>query len=125
MLFPIIKIKRDDHIHIVGANSHDNLFIEDNAIHYLNSQGMVGTKYPEESDMYFTGQEPCCSEWPYITVEMVTIEELIKIAEQNIVDQTEASLNLHNALRKYLETESSCAKKRLEDDVSDTTGMLF
>ncbi len=93
MLFPVIKIKEKgrhgERIHIVGANSHDFLFIEGNAIHYLNLQGMVGAQYPDESGMYFDGVNPDEDSFlPYVTVEMVTIEELIGIAEKTMIDQT-------------------------------------
>jgi len=126
MLFPVIKIKRDEHTHIVGTNSHDALFIEGNAIHYLNLQSMVGTQYPEESGMYFAGRElDEYSSLPYVEIEMVTIEELIEIAEQNMIKQTESSLKLHESFRKYLESQKACEEKRKEDDVSDTCGMLF
>lgn len=87
MLVPVIKIKKKmkdgEYVHIVGTNSHDCLYIENNAVHYLNIQGMVGTEYPEESGMYFDGIEP--DEYdlqPYMTVEMVAVEEFIKIAKK-------------------------------------------
>lgn len=130
MLFPVIKIKEkrgDKEItHIVGTNSHDSLFIEGNAIHYSNLQGMVGTRYPDESGMYFSGREPDeYSFSPYAEVEMVTMEELIEIAEQNMVKQTDASIRMHNALKQYYATKSDCDDKRSKDDISDTSGMLF
>lgn len=130
MLFPIIKIKEKtgdkEFVHIVGTNSHDNLIIKGNSIHYLKSQGMVGTQYPSESGMYFVGQDPDeYSFLPYATVEMVTIEKLIEIAEKNMVKQTESSLRLHDSFRKYLALEEECKEKRNKDDVFDTSGMLF
>lgn len=126
MLFPVIKIKEGDRVHIVGTNSHDELIIENNAIHYLNIQSMVGTQYPDESGMYFLEKEPdeydLC---PWATVEMVPIEELIKIAEENMVQQTESSLKLHESLKRYLAAKAECEEKRSHDDVMDTSGMLF
>lgn len=40
MLFPIIKVKDGEHIHIVGTNSHDELYVDEitGGIHYLNLQ---------------------------------------------------------------------------------------
>lgn len=130
MLFPVIKIKTQhgdrESIHIVGTNSHDCLIIQGNAIHYLNIQSMVGTRHPKESGMYFVEAESdeydLC---PYAEVEMVTIEELIAIAEQNMRDQTEASLKMHEAMEKYLAAKAECEEKRKDDDIRDTSGMLF
>lgn len=130
MLFPLIKIKEKlggkEYTHIVGTNSHDELIIQNNAIHYLNTQCMAGTQYPEESGMYFVEKETdeydLC---PYATVEMVKIEELISIAEQNMKDQTEASLRLHESFKKYLEAKAKCDEKRKNDDIRDTSGMTF
>lgn len=128
MLFPLIKIKEKmgdkEYTHIVGTNSHDELIIENNAIHYLNLQCMAGTQYPEESGMYFVGKEPGEFEVD-TTVEMVTIEELIAIAEQNMKNQTEASLKLHESVKKYLAAKADCEEKRAGDDIRDTSGMLF
>ena len=116
MLVPIIKIKEKfgnkEYTHIVGTNSHDELIIEGNAIHYINLQGMVGTQYPEESGMYFEGIEPDeDSLIPWICVEMVTVEELIKIAEKNMKKQTEASIKMHKAFKEYLEEKGKCQKR--------------
>ncbi|XBX07595.1 hypothetical protein QMP26_05370 [Enterocloster clostridioformis] len=126
MLVPLIKIKEGDKVHIVGTNSHDELIIQNNAIHYLNLQGMVGTQYPDESGMYFVPKETT-DEYdlcPWATVEMVTLEELVAIAIQNMKDQTKASLKLHEIFRNYLVEKEICAAKR-DDDISDTSGMLF
>lgn len=124
MLFPVIKIKEGNRVHIVGTNSHDELIIQNNAIHYLNIQSMVGTRYPDESGMYFLAKEPEEFE-AYPTVEMVTIEELIKLATQNMKEQTDASLKLHKSFEKYLKEKGICAAKRADDDITDTSGMLF
>ena len=134
MLVPVIRIKEKygdkEYTHIVGTNSHDELIIEDNAIHYLNLQGMVGTQFPDESGMYFEGigdeDNPCC---PYVIVEMVTVEEFIKIAEENMKEQTEESIRMHEAFKCYLEEENKCKKMREKDEkengISDTVGRLF
>ena len=125
MLFPIIKIKQGNRTHIIGNNSHDCLFIEGNAIHYLNTQGMISTQYTDESNMYFSGQESDYNMSPYPEVEMVTLEDLIEIATQNMVEQTEASLRLHESFRKYLKAKKECEDKRNGDDIRDSSGLLF
>jgi len=130
MLVPVIKIKQKcgdkEYTHIVGTNSHDELIIENNAIHYLNLQGVVGTQYPEESGMYFEGIEPeKGSLSPYVTVEMVTVEEFIKIAEENMKEQTEASIKMHKAFRHYLSERGKCQEKLDRDTIIDTSGRLF
>lgn len=126
MLFPIIKISDNGHTHIVGTNSHDLLYIDKNAIHYLNRQCSMGTRYEKESRMYFEGRKPDEEDiMQHTTIEMVTLEELIEIAEKNMIDQTEASLRMHERFRKYLEEKEKCDKKRSADDITDTSGMLF
>ena len=132
MLVPVIRIKEkygnEEYSHIVGTNSHDELIIENNAIHYLNIQGMTGTQYPDESGMYFEGKE--ATEYcPFMTVEMVTVEEFIKIAEKNMKEQTEESIKMHEALKDYLEEKKKCREMREKDEkengISDTVGRLF
>ncbi len=132
MLVPIIKIKEKhgnkEYIHMVGTNSHDKLIIENNAIHYLNIQGMVGTQYPDESGMYFDGKE-ADEYYPFMTVEMVTVEEFIKIAKENMKKQTEDSIKMHKALKHYLDEKKKCREMREKDEkengISDTVGRLF
>lgn len=102
----------------------NELIISGNAIHYLNLQGMVGIRFPNESGMYFDGNLPDES-LSYATVEMVTLEELIKIAVENMKQQTEASIKMHKALKKYWKTKEECEKKWAADDIVDTGGMLF
>lgn len=128
MLFPVIRIKENSSHggagYIVGTNRHDCLFIEDNAIHYLDMQCMESTRHPEKSQMCFVGMPPD-EGVPYMTVEMVTIEELIRIAEQNMVQQTEFRTEMHEAFREYMKTKCRCDKKRSRDDILDTSGVLF
>ena len=44
MLIPVIKIKEtsgaDETAHIIGTDSHDKLYIKNNAIHYINLQNL-------------------------------------------------------------------------------------
>lgn len=127
MLVPIIKVNDNGHVHIVGTNSHDELYIDEKTggIQYVNLQCMEGTrKYQGKAEMNFVSKE--LEEWDtHPMIEMITIEELIEIAMNNMFEQTEASLRLHESLKKYMETKAICEKKRSGDDVSDTSGMLF
>lgn len=65
MFFPIIKVKdkRLGYDHIVGTNSHDLLYVDEETggIQYLNLQCMAGTKvYSKEkdNDYQFIGNQP-------------------------------------------------------------------
>ena len=80
MVFPVIKVKREDGEHIVGTNSHDCLYIENNAIHYLNTQCMAGTSYPEESGMYFVAKEEGWNISGRPEVEFLTLEEITAVS---------------------------------------------
>jgi hypothetical protein len=130
MLVPIIKINDNGHVHIVGTNSHDVLYVDEKTggIQYLNLQCSEGTKkYDDDDDetkMSFVTKSPeeC---YLYPEIEMITIEELIEIATKNMVEQTEASLRLHESFKKYMEAKEVCEQKRGGDDVNDTSGMLF
>ena len=42
-----------------------------------------------------------------------------------MAQQTEASLRLHESLKRYLAVKEECEEKRSNDDVMDTGGMLF
>ena len=102
MLFPVIKIKDNYGEHIVGTNSHDCLYIENNAIHYLTSQGMAGT----------------------------ILEELIEIATKNLEKDTEATIKINNWTKAYLEKKKECAEKLEQNKketgvVSNSSGRLF
>jgi len=135
MKFPIIKIKEEScgvvMERIVGANSHDCLYIKDNAIHYLDLKSMVGTEYPEESGMHFAGKEDdeCAfTGEPYI--EFMSLEEIIELAAKNMKEQTESTIRFYEATKKYSEEKEKC-KKRLDDCrkrtgiVSDSSGKLY
>ena len=130
MLFPVIKIKDNYGEHIVGTNSHDCLYIENNAIHYLTSQSMVGTMYPEESGMYFVGEEKEYSISGNPEIEFVTLEELIEIATKNLEKDTEATIRLNNWTKAYFEKKKECAEKLEQSKketgvISNSCGMLF
>lgn len=128
MLFPIIRVKEGDHIHIVGSNSHDTLFIDENTggIQYLNLQGMDGTrKHNGKSTMEFVPKP--MEEWEvYPQIEFVTIEELIKLATENMIQQTEEQLSLHKIIEetmgKYLKVKTECVEKLKNDIIIDSSG---
>lgn len=56
MRIPIIKVRDGDYEHVVGTNSHDVLYVdnESGGIQYLNVQGYEGTKK-------LTGSRRCSS----------------------------------------------------------------
>ena len=119
MVFPVIKVKREDGEHIVGTNSHDCLYIENNAIHYLNTQCMAGTSYPEESGMYFVAKEEGWNISGRPEVEFLTLEEIIALATKNLEEQTEAKIRLNQSLKEYFEKRKQC-KERLEQSSRET-----
>ena len=128
MLIPIIKVK-DKHSgyeHIIGTNSHDLLYVdkETGGLQYLNLQCMAGTKVynqGEKPDYKFIGNQP--DEYvPDVTVEYVTVEELINIAIKNMHEQTEAKIELDKMLLMYIEEAEKCQEK-LENAIPDTSGI--
>lgn len=131
MLFPVIKIREGNRVHIVGTNSHDCLYIENNAIHYLDIKGMVGTEYQEESGMYFEGKyngEYSFSGKPEI--EFVTLEKLFQIAIENMEHQTERKLKADKMFSEFMEKRKECERKinksQKENGVSwDSSGRLY
>lgn len=137
MLFPVIKIREktgdEETVHIVGTNSHDRLYIENNAIHYLDIQCMSGTQHPNKSGMRFHGVETEYSITGYPEIEFVTLEELIDIATQSMKEQTQATINTYEMTRKYLDylAEQERCKNALDECKgktginSDTSGNLF
>lgn len=127
MLFPVIKVKDGNHVHIVGTNSHDVLYVDEHTggIQYLNLQCCEGTrKYSGKASMSFVAKD--LEEWEVRPqIEFVSIEELVAIAEKTMIDQTEASIRLHESFKRYLKAKDLCEEKRKNDDVSDTSGMMF
>lgn len=131
MLFPIIKVREGDRVHIVGTNSHDCLYIDNNAIHFLNAQGMVGTQYPDESGMYFEGKsddEYSFSGMP--EVKFVTLEELFKIATENMKKQTEEKLVADKMFSEFMKNREECERKINESQKEngilwDSSGRLY
>lgn len=131
MLFPIIKVREGEKVHIVGTNSHDCLYIENNAIHFLNIKGMTGTEFPEESGMYFEGKSD--DEYSFSgsrEIEFVTLEELIKIATENMEQQTEEKIQADKLFAEFMERREECEKKRIKSEKDngiswDLSGRLY
>lgn len=128
MMFPIIKVRSKcfDEVEIVGTNSHHQLYVDEQTggLHFLHMQCMAGTKRfgREEPDYSFCGNEPNEYE-TNVTVEFVTIEELIQIAIDNMKEQTEAKLEIEEMFQKYLDEMKNC-KEKLKDTTPDTSGIL-
>nr|WP_295681078.1 hypothetical protein [uncultured Lachnoclostridium sp.]DAD78545.1 MAG TPA: hypothetical protein [Caudovirales sp. ctCiv1] len=128
MLFPIIKVKSKcfKEAEIVGTNSHHKLYVDKQTggLHFLNMQCMAGTKRygSKDADYSFCGNEPNEYE-ENITVEFVTIEELIRIAIDNMKEQTEAKLKMDEMFNEYIEEQKRC-KEKLKDAIPDTSGIL-
>lgn len=121
MKFPIIRIKEGDKEHIVGTNSHDCLYIDNNTIHYLDVQSSVGTQYPEESGMYFKGEEDKFTAHP--EVEFLSLEKIIELATKNMKEQTEETISFYQAVKKYEDEKAKCQKKL--DDCKKETGVTW
>jgi len=117
MMFPIIKIRDNEtgHVHVVGTNTHDTLYIDDKTggIHYLNLQCCEGTRrFDGESTYDFVGK---ADEWdPYIQIEFVTFDELIELYKQNIAMSCEQERKLRDMIKTFIEEER--AKHRLDED---------
>lgn len=122
MRIPIIKVRYGDYTHIVGTNSHDKLIIDNNAIHYLDLQGMVGTRFGE---MRFEGVEP--DEWSMtgeVEVEMVSIEELIEIAIKQCDEYAEQKQRFHE-LFEMLKNKREETIEKTKEFGWDSSGVLM
>lgn len=106
MLIPVIKVvdKTNGSIHIVGTDTHDKLYIDENgAMQYYNLQNGEGTRgdyeFVYKSDEY----------WEYI--EFVTFEELEKIYKKQTEKENEWRKNRDNLFSKELIDEYLKNKK--------------
>lgn len=78
--------------------------------------------------MEFIAKEP--DEWDsHPKIEFVTLEELIKIATANMIEQTEEQVALHNVIKegmsKFLEAKGLCEEKLKDDSLKDTSGRII
>lgn len=125
MMIPIIKVKDGDYEHIVGTNSHDVLYVDDESggIQYLNVQCCEGTKkYDGKQTMQFVGEAGYFED---MQVQFVTIEELVGLAIKNMKDGTEMKLKMHQMMKAYLREKAECQEKLAEADTYDSGGALL
>ena len=98
-------------------------------IQYLDLQCYEGTnRIGGEASMEFVTRE--MQEWEvYPQIEFVTLDELIKIATDEMVKQTDARIKLHEILnttmKTFLEKKDECEKKLENDKIRDTSGMII
>lgn len=95
MLIPVIRVRNNNtgYSHIVGSNTHDALVSDGNVIWYFSHQGGTtreGDEKTHEFDMFRPDVDYLD---PYI--EFVTLEEWIKLSEQDIDD------NIRRAVEMY------------------------
>ena len=120
-----LYVKDGDYEHIVGTNSHDVLYVDEQSggIQYLNIQCCEGTKkYDGEQTMQFIGSPGYFEE---VQIQFVTIEELLEIATQHMREGTENKLLLHKMMGTYLREKEICQAKLAEDEVQDSGGALL
>lgn len=106
MLFPIIKIKSrgGNRSHIVGMNSHDVLYVDDDgSLQYLNAQCMAGTKYGEfvfdvemPSEYTLTGRPE---------IKFVDFDTLLSMMTDHLNEGMKAKIDTYKALRQYWDKE--------------------
>lgn len=109
MKIPIIRLSGG---HIVGTNSHDRLYIKDNAIHYLTTQSLAATENREDG-IEFEGVLDWVSEdiTGVPSVEFIDVEELVEVAISHCKDSTESQLRLRKALKRYKSIKKRCKRK--------------
>lgn len=128
MLFPIIKVKSkgSDRSHIVGTNSHDVLYVEeDGSLHYLNVQCMVGTK---DGEFAFDAEVPPDDMIDYTftgrpEIEFVDFDALLSMMTDHLNEAMKAKIESYRVLRKHWDEELEKAKS--ETGIKgDTSGLL-
>ena len=125
MLIPIIKVKDGEFEHIVGTNSHDVLYVdqESGGIQYLNIQCQEGTKiFDGEQTMQFAGIPGYFED---LQIQFITVEELLELVVSHMKEGTESRLQLHEKMEAYLAAKKECQDKLEHDDVWNSSGMLL
>lgn len=128
MRIPVIKIKEQhgDRIteRLVGTSWHDELYVEGGGIYYLDIQGMVGTRYPEESGMTFVTRETDEYE-AYPTIEFLTVEEFLSLLKKELEQEAIDEIKMQKWLKEITETvlAESEAKKIVKNYV-ETVGRI-
>lgn len=128
MKFPIIRIRdnglKDHKDRIVGTNVHDHLYIQGNAIHYLNTQCMAGTEYEDEGYSFVTHddtpKEYTAAYAPQ--VEWATLDEIIDMEMERIEETTKNKISLYRALKKKWDEEGE--KVEQETGIKTTGGAI-
>ena len=101
MLIPVIKVRDKDtgRIHIVGTNRHDMLTVKPDRIEYYNLQNGCGSG---ETYEFLPQSDYDPAEWwndPH--VEMVTLEEWLKLSEAEIEESAKAKIEFYRAISKH------------------------
>ena len=120
MIFPIIRIKSEGHTHIVGTNTHDVLYIKNNAIHYLNVQGYESTEVipGQRPNMEFVGEMKEYSFSVHPEIEFVTFEELVEIAKKEMAAAVDAQIQIEKMVADFL-SEQKAQNQRLHEAVGE------
>lgn len=130
MKIPVIKIREQsgDRVteHLVGANPHDVLTVENGGIYYTNIQGMVGTKYPDESGMSFVAEDK--GEYSFTgcpEIEMVSVEEFLDIIEKQIRQEAKDEIEFQKLIKKiFAVKEAECEVRQLFKDYDCEEGFV-
>ena len=109
MLIPVIKVidRGTGYTHIVGTNHHDALVVSKDGryIYYYNLQNSMSSRYPEEFEgkdysYKIDSVQHCDYEEPHI--EFVTLEEWVKLSQENISEQVENMIEFYNVYVKRM-----------------------
>lgn len=117
MLFPIIRIRdncrKDAGDRIVGTNIHDHLYIENNAIHYLNIQCRAGTEDGEEGFSFVTHDDtPIECTFAYAPeVEWATLDDIIDMEMERIEETTKNKIKLYREVKAEWEEKEEKARQ--------------
>lgn len=134
MLFPLIKVKdleiaKSCPEHIVGTNSHDSLYIDDESggIQYLNLQCCEGTKKFDDhhGSFLFIGEDNGYS--PYCEIQFITFEQLCEIYLKETRKNCEAEKAIRELIKETIARHDQIVEEYNFDDdnFSNTAGILL
>ena len=119
MWFPIIRVKDSatGHIHIVGTNSHDTLYIDDSTggIQYRNLQKSEATG---GGDYEFVGEDNEYS--PYPEIEFVDFDELLETYKEQVHISAEREKLLREHIKLWASKYAEEVKKSKEQGIIHT-----
>lgn len=123
MKIPIIRINGQ---HIVGTNSHDKLYIHNNAIHYLSIQSLASTETKSDG-ICFEGISDWVSEelTGSQSVEMIELENLIELAISQCKMTLKQEKKLRRLVKRYLKIKRRGEKKLASPKYRNTGGTLL